>query len=120
MVELYFVAVVRVVVVDLFVEVASKFAESGDVCLCGVCVLELLLKGIFCFVQRLAVVADGSSSSGVRQQDDFRTVQAPVGKVASRSQSLRKKCNRIVRSSGSKSMSSSKSLLVEFVFVGWL
>lgn len=38
MVELYFVAVVRVVVVvDLFVEVASKFSESDDVCVC-VCV----------------------------------------------------------------------------------
>lgn len=67
-------------------------------------------------------MADGSSSSGsgVRLQDDFRRVRAPVEGVGSRSQSLRKKCNRIVRSSGSKSMSSSKSLLVEFVFVGWL
>lgn len=36
---------------------------------------------------------------------------------ASRSQSLRKKCNRIVRSSGSKSISSSKSLLADFLVV---
>lgn len=38
--------------------------------------------------------------------------------AGSRSQSLRKKCNRIVRSSGSKSMSSSKSLLIDLV--DWL
>lgn len=36
----------------------------------------------------------------------------PSGTPGSRYQSLRKKCNRIVRSSGSKSMSSSKSLLI--------
>lgn len=65
------------VVVDLFVEVASKFAESGEWCV--ECVLELLLKGIFVF-KRLAVVADGCSSSVVGLQDDFRTVLAPVGK----------------------------------------
>lgn len=43
----------------------------------------------------------------------------PSGTPGSRYQSLRKKCNRIVRSSGSKSMSSSKSLLISDQLVFW-
>lgn len=84
LVELYFVAVVRVVVVVVGCSSRSKFAESDDVCgwLVGGEVLELLLRRhcCCCFVQK-GIFVFRRTTQGARREKGSKSVSELTEKV---------------------------------------